>query len=141
MGNEPSRHDPLHIPARLLIGLIGLCLCAAGITFLSFIWNDSEFPPLPVKIVFSLFLLPFLFFGCLFIAMGIFGKRIGDSLSHSLKDVRMQLPPESSPSAQIPGSYACDRCGAPLGASANVSPLGDVKCGHCGRWFNIHQPA
>jgi len=34
--------------------------------------------------------------------------------------------------------YVCPGCCAPLGKRADVSPQGDVKCPHCGRWFNIH---
>jgi DNA-directed RNA polymerase subunit RPC12/RpoP len=35
--------------------------------------------------------------------------------------------------------YQCAHCGATLGEQADVSPHGDVKCAHCGRWFNIHR--
>lgn len=35
-------------------------------------------------------------------------------------------------------SYQCNRCGAALPPKATVSPQGDVKCEHCGGWFNIH---
>ena len=35
--------------------------------------------------------------------------------------------------------YVCPRCGAPLADKADVSPHGDVKCGYCTTWFNIHQ--
>lgn len=34
--------------------------------------------------------------------------------------------------------YDCPNCGAALGKDADVSPSGDVKCGYCERWFNIH---
>lgn len=34
--------------------------------------------------------------------------------------------------------YDCPNCGATLGKDADVSPSGDVKCGYCERWFNIH---
>jgi hypothetical protein len=34
--------------------------------------------------------------------------------------------------------YTCPACGARLGEAADVSPKGDVKCGYCRQWFNIH---
>ena len=37
-----------------------------------------------------------------------------------------------------PRHYECPNCAARLGDGADVSPSGDVKCGHCDRWFNIH---
>jgi hypothetical protein len=44
---------------------------------------------------------------------------------------------ESQRTAQV--GYACPGCGAPLGRGADVSPHGDVKCAHCGRWYNVHK--
>lgn len=31
----------------------------------------------------------------------------------------------------------CPTCGAPATDRREVSPNGDIKCSHCGRWFNL----
>jgi predicted RNA-binding Zn-ribbon protein involved in translation (DUF1610 family) len=49
-----------------------------------------------------------------------------------------------SPSSQVADAaapkvgYDCPNCGEALGKEADVLPSGDVKCGYCERWFNIH---
>ncbi|HIE96181.1 MAG TPA: hypothetical protein EYG03_14015 [Planctomycetes bacterium] len=49
-------------------------------------------------------------------------------------------PPEqnsSQPRSSSAGDYACDHCGAALGAGTEISPSGDFKCGYCDSWSNI----
>jgi hypothetical protein len=35
--------------------------------------------------------------------------------------------------------YRCPSCGAALVSGQEVSPSGDVKCGYCRKWWNIHR--
>lgn len=84
--------------------------------------------------------------------IGIFvgAGKIGDPrhMAQSLKEMQKELAanqPEAGSSLPQPVDavkskvgYDCPSCGAALGKEADVSPSGDVKCGYCERWFNIH---
>jgi len=48
----------------------------------------------------------------------------------------LPTPPAAKLSSEA--GYKCPACGARLGEDADVSPKGDVKCGYCKQWFNIH---
>jgi hypothetical protein len=72
------------------------------------------------------------------------------ALADKLRDAERQLREQGQtgssaehPPTVAPGSanYACPNCGATLGDRSDVSPHGDAKCGHCNRWFNIHNRA
>jgi len=126
----PASEPPLAGPQRFLGAVFGTIFCAVGVVFLGFLWTAQGFdaPPLLFRVVGSL-----ISFG--FIAMG------GTLAATAFKG---QPPPSGSADVQSsaaagPG-YACPACGARLGEDADVSPKGDVKCGYCRKWFNIHEP-
>lgn len=122
-----------------------------GMTVLIFLWSApfGEFhsPPLFFRVFGSFIALAFVMTG-----IGIFvgAGKIGDprSMAQRLQEMQKELqgnhPPADSAtalSADAPASkvgYDCPNCGASLGKEADVSPSGDVKCGYCERWFNIH---
>ncbi len=68
--------------------------------------------------------------------------RYGGTMSNNAASLlqAIQASRFNSPPAEGKGNYACPSCGASLTDNADVSPLGDAKCGHCGRWFNVHKP-
>ena len=84
--------------------------------------------------------------------VGIFvgAGKIGDPrlMAEKLKEMQKELaadhPEAGSTSSETTETdkpkvgYDCPNCGAALGKEADVSPSGDVKCGYCERWFNIH---
>lgn len=57
-------------------------------------------------------------------------KELNDAAGSASSDTDSQREPKVG--------YDCPNCGAALGGDADVSPSGDVKCGYCERWFNIH---
>ena len=126
-------------PFRVLMGIFGLVFGGAGVCMLGLIWgSESDFVPMFAKLFGSLL-------ACAFVAFGgfmVFSAFASDKLAApsismpTSNDPRSPLPPVASA-----GSYVCPNCGAALGEKADVSPMGDVKCAHCGRWFNVHKQA
>ena len=122
--------------------LMGIVPTGIALTVLVFVWSPpySGFgaPPLFFRVFAS-----FIAFGFLLIGGGLlFGNLDPRSRLRSLVEETRRLQDElhnSSPASGLVGNYSCSSCGAPLGDTADVSPHGDVKCAHCGRWFNIHQ--
>jgi hypothetical protein len=114
----------------MLLGLVfGFVFAAIGVSVIFHLWTASGFgaPPLFFKVFGTLVAIPFL--------------AVGGTLFTAA--LRGQSPtsrgPGSSPSPPHPGTgYTCPGCGNRLGEEADVSPKGDVKCGYCRRWFNIH---
>ena len=121
-----------------------------GMTVLIFLWSAPfgafHSPPLFFRVFGSFIALAFVMTG-----IGIFvgAGKIGDPrlMAEKLKEMQKGLAgnqPErgsSSDTAEASTSkvgYDCPNCGASLGKEADVSPSGDVKCGYCERWFNIH---
>jgi len=120
------------------VGVVfGLVFLAIGITVIVFMWTGDEGfgrPPLFFRIFASLI-------ATAFVAMGgavaydsvramAAGRDIDSIASHGLKQSFSQ--PQGA-------NYRCSACGAPLDKGADVSPHGDVKCTHCGSWFNVHK--
>ncbi len=118
-------------PGRFIGGVFGFAFGGIGLTVLGFLWGHRGFgePPLFFKLFGS-------FIALVFVAVG------GAAFFAALKG--------APPSAGKAGSagrdaqtgedsrYKCPACGAGLGEGADVSPKGDVKCGYCRQWFNIH---
>jgi hypothetical protein len=132
--------------------LFGIIPLGIGLTVLTFAWSDDFGGPFGVPVFFRLFP-SFIALGFVFAGGAIlFGARKGvrSSLVDQALDLHQQLqegmrvrgmtPPgehRSAPRVTSDG-YECPGCNAPVGSNADVSPHGDVKCGHCGRWFNVH---
>lgn len=122
-----------------------------GMTVLFFLWSApfGEFgsPPLFFRIFGSFIALAFVMTGIgIFVGAGKLGdpRRMAQSLQEITKDLAANQPvagsatDESETEKKPKVGYDCPNCGAALGKDADVSPSGDVKCGYCERWFNIH---
>lgn len=131
MDNQPDRSNVGTI-GRVIFGVFGFVFAAIGITVIGAMWlmpfNDFHSPPLFFRIVASLI-------AVCFVAMGggiAFAAVTGRALPQPRTD---GTPTPSS------AGYKCPQCGATLGKNVEVSPMGDVKCSFCTRWFNIHRSA
>ena len=113
-----------------MFGFIGLAL-------LVFLWSQSpdEFgaPPLFFRVFGSFIAIAFMAMG-----FGVPFTALRQRWSEEAGETEATPP---SASGSPPGvGYRCPHCGAGLGKEAEVSPSGDVKCGYCHKWWNIHQP-
>ncbi len=128
MNTEPPNLPDDSFP--LALRLFGVVPLGIGVTVLGFLWSQpfGEFgsPPLFFRIFGSFVALGFVLFGINWVRG-----------TDRLKQRRLGESGSAVPTAPGEG-YVCPSCAAPLAADADVSPLGDVKCPHCGRWFNIH---
>lgn len=117
--------------------LIGIVPLGVGLTVIISLWSApfGQFgsPPLFFRVFGSFVALFFLLIG----GALVFGAASPENLSERLKQMAdaKHKPDRAKGGAK---QYVCASCSAPLDRQAEVSPLGDVKCRHCGRWFNIH---
>ncbi len=109
-----------------------------GLTLLIFLWfgSDSDFgrPPLIARLIGS-------FVAIGFMAMG-FGMPISAILAWSKGEIVAEVgagPDTVDGAKPAPAGYRCPHCAAGLGPQQEVSPSGDVKCGYCNKWWNIHR--
>jgi hypothetical protein len=128
-----------------MVRLFGIVPLGIGLTVLGFLWltpfHEFGSPPLFFRLFGSFVALPFVFVG----AAALFGNpeswaKARIEQARRLRNLAQEAGLSENRPAQ-PGSsagYVCPSCNAPLGEKADVSPSGDVKCLHCGRWFNIH---
>lgn len=115
---------------RAFGALMGVVPLGIGLTVIIFLWSATgwDAPPLLFKIFGSFIALAFIVVGSTLVLAAFLRWPDPASLTSGI-------------SADVPqplGGYTCARCGAPLAADADVSPLGDVKCTSCGGWLNIH---
>jgi predicted lipid-binding transport protein (Tim44 family) len=128
--------------------LIAIFPVGVGLCLLIGLWGGGMGnPPLMFKVFGS-----FISFFFMTVGAGIFmaAGKIGDPrrMAESLQDVAKGLTASQHAAGASPGQpsaavkpkvgYDCPSCGAAIGKDADVSPSGDVKCGYCERWFNIH---
>lgn len=122
--------------------LMGIVPTGIALTVLVFVWSPPYTGFGTVPLFFRVFA-SFIAFAFLLTGAGLmFGNLDPRSRLRSLVEEARSLQHElqdSLPNPKTECNYSCSSCGAPLGESADVSPHGDVKCVHCGRWFNIHQ--
>ena len=124
---------------RVMLGIFGVVFGGAGLCFLGAIWSsESDFVPTFAKLFISLVACAFVAFGGFMVFNAITsGKLSAPTIAMSgFDDPRSPLSPVASAT-----NYVCPNCGAALGEKVDVSPMGDVKCAHCGRWFNVHKQA
>ncbi len=126
------------------IRLMGIVPLGIGLTVLFGLWfSNSPLSDAPVfmKLFASFVATPFVVMGI----ASLSGKLAPESQIQSMmkamaqhRQKELQDLNSSEPGVATAG-YQCDGCGASLAENADVSPHGDVKCEHCGRWFNIHK--
>jgi hypothetical protein len=119
---------------RVMGTVVGLAFAGIGLTVLVFMWaapfDEFGSPPLFFRIFAS-------FIAVMFVAVGGIGARA--SLRYRAPSLPQAGAAAPSSATKPVAGYVCPHCGAPLGDRVEVSPSGDVKCGFCGRWFNIHR--
>jgi hypothetical protein len=141
------RHLQAQTKGQAILGIVfGLVFFGIGISVMAFVWTESGFgaPPLFFRIFATLIAIPFVVVG----GMAAYGSiqvlrgshagadQIASLLQHS---GHARTPDDESATSGSRVSYTCPACGAPLARGAEVSPHGDVKCTHCGGWFNVHK--
>ena len=139
-----------------MVRLIGIVPLGIGLTVLGFAWSN-EFGggfgvPVFFRLFFSFVALAFVFTGAgIVFKGGPFGSSQGlidraldlqQQMEKSMRERGMTPPSQGGGQTRAPQmsseGYICPSCNAPIGSQADVSPHGDVKCAHCGRWFNVH---
>jgi hypothetical protein len=133
--------------------VIGIVPLGIGLTVLTFAWSqsfDGGFGNIPIffRLFVSFIALFFILIGGGIVFAGSKGGQsalinqaldLQQQLQEGLKARGMTLPGEQTQGPPMTSEgYVCPSCNAPIGNNADVSPHGDVKCGHCGRWFNVH---
>ncbi len=137
-----------------LARLIGIVPLGIGLSVIAFAWSNQFGGAFGVPVFFRLF---FTFVALAFVFTGggiLFGLRSAtrSGLVDRVLDLQQQMeagmkargmtPPGGPGTFTAPRmtseGYLCPSCNAPIGRQAEVSPHGDVKCAHCGRWFNVH---
>lgn len=126
--------------------LFGIVPLGIGLSVIGFLWLSPfgafHSPPLFFRIFGTFVALPFVFIG-----VAAFLAKPEQMLGHArerAEQLSQQLRESSASSAKTATTaksstgYICPSCNAPLGDKSDVSPSGDAKCAHCGRWFNIH---
>jgi hypothetical protein len=116
-------------PGRLLGAVFGLVFGGIGISVIVGIWSERGFhePPLMFKMVGT-------FISIAFVAVG--ATAVLSAFRAGPSGAGNPMPPSTGSGGET--GYTCPGCGARLGDDADVSPKGDVKCGYCKRWFNVH---
>ena len=128
------------------VGLVfGAVFFAIGITVMVFMWTASGFhaPPLIFRIFATLIAIPFVAIGGAIAYGSLLALRGKHGAGGLMADVMDASDPANSADDTRNESashvkYTCPACGAPLARGAEVSPHGDVKCGHCGGWYNVY---
>lgn len=130
---------------RFVAGFVGFLFAGIGVTVIAFLWGApfGEFgsPPIFFRIVGSFIALAFVGVGGSMGVAALTGRDMSSPPDVSEAAEEEDGGIERSPAEEVPPSragYRCPRCGGPLGPQADVSPSGDVKCGYCRAWFNIH---
>ncbi len=136
---------------RIVGFVFGFVFFGIGCSVLIYLWTQPfggfGSPPLIFRIVGS-------FISLAFVAVGggaCFSALTGRGLAARFLPRRFQggefqgggfqggsVGRDSGSSRPAGRRYECPQCGAPLREGAEVSPSGDVRCGHCDAWFNVH---
>lgn len=144
---DPQQFNPGPPPgiSRFIGGVFGLAFFGVGISVIGFLWSQPfgsfHSPPLFFRIVGSFIAMVFVAVGGGILYGSITGKGMASNRFRHVSRIMRQAQQENEVADDQPMAtegYSCESCGAPLDSDADVSPLGDVKCAHCDRWFNIH---
>ena len=137
---KPVFKPPVDPMGKFIGGAMGLIFAGIGVTVLVFLWGMpfGEFgsPPVFFRIFGSFIALAFVVIGGSMPLAVFVGTSAVNKFMNNTIDQNESLDEEITGNIQT--SYTCQRCGAPLGNDAEVSPHGDVKCAYCSVWFNIH---
>lgn len=130
---------------RLVFGVFGCVFACIGFTVIGFMWlspfGEFHSPPIFFRIAASLIAIPFVAMGSAF-AYGAFTGKMFDqqAMLNQLKKHHPGFDSSMDEGPSEPPSRArCSNCAAPLEDGGDVSPSGDVKCKHCGMWYNIYK--
>ena len=116
---------------RQFSAIFGIPFLGGGLAMLFMLWgNDSNFPPLPMKLFGSFVCIPVAAAGGFIIYSAFFGK------DHSVK-APQNTSNTSQKTAVNNDRLNCYQCGAAVGKDTEISPSGDVKCEYCDSWFNV----
>ena len=132
---QPQQQQPSTASGagRFIAGVFGVAFATIGLAVIGSLWFSDGMgdPPVIFKLVGSCIAL-------VFVAMG--GTIAFSAITGRGMAAQQQQP--GAGAAALPtgatGGYTCPHCGAGLARDAEVSPMGDVKCSFCGRWFNVH---
>ena len=127
---RPTNFPTPPTPVRVLFIVFGCIFGGIGIAVLVYMWTASGWgaPPMFFRVVASFIAVAFVAFGATMVYSFVRARRMAPT-----------SPLETGAPQTTSAGYTCRHCGATLGKDAEVSPLGDVKCPFCGRWFNIHE--
>jgi hypothetical protein len=120
---------------RFIAGVFGLAFACIGLVVIGTLWLGQGMgdPPVIFKLVGSCIAVCFVAMGGTMAFSAITGRGMMAQQPASGATTAASPPRDSAT-----GGYTCPHCGAGLARSAEVSPMGDVKCSFCGRWFNVH---
>jgi DNA-directed RNA polymerase subunit RPC12/RpoP len=144
---EFHKHFQAQTKGQAIVGIVfGLVFFGIGISVMAFVWTQRGFgaPPLFFRVFATLIAIPFVAVGGLTARGSIQMLRGSLAGAEPTAGLLQQSDQPKTEGDQSTGSgsrvnYTCTSCGAPLARGAEVSPHGDVKCTHCGGWFNIHK--
>ncbi|WP_437229348.1 hypothetical protein SH661x_001394 [Planctomicrobium sp. SH661] len=127
---------------RIFAILFSLIPLGIGVTVLGFLWltpfDQFGSPPLFFRVFASFIAFGFILFGAAAMTNAFYGPDFMAQMREQMHRADLSKRFQEPRSTASPQGYICSQCGAPLGKNPDVSPLGDVKCTHCGKWFNIH---
>lgn len=133
MNEFENQQENIAAGARFVGTVIGCVFAGIGLTVLGFMWSQpfGDFGALPLffRIFASFIAIPFVLIGGLTAYSSLTGKGLKKNRSKRTRSAMLSSPQ---------GTYTCPKCNAPLSDNIDVSPHGDVKCGYCNSWFNIH---
>lgn len=126
---------------KVVGAVFGFVFLGIGLTVLIAMWTRPfgafGAPPLFFRVVASFIAIAFVTVGGGISLAAIMGQMTGRSLTNRSRE-KAGNPTMIRQGDSAPANYVCPQCGAPLDDRADVSPHGDVKCGYCKGWFNIH---
>ncbi|MEA2711678.1 MAG: hypothetical protein QOF78_4279 [Phycisphaerales bacterium] len=138
MANPPRQFPPPQVTAagRFIGAVFGIAFATVGLVVIGSLWFSDGMgdPPIIFKLVGSCIAL-------VFVAMGstlAFSAITGGGLMARGGQAAATADEASAAATGKPRGYTCPHCGGGLDERAEVSPMGDVKCSFCGRWFNVH---
>jgi hypothetical protein len=134
---QPEQQPPAAQGAgRFIAGVFGVAFAGIGLTVMISLWFSDGMgdPPVFFKLIGSLIALVFMAMGGTMAFSAITGR--GMMAPRQTTGATTGTTPSGGVAATA--GYTCPHCGAGLARDAEVSPMGDVKCSFCGRWFNVH---